>query len=80
MKAFRYDLQEHVPALAWLLKVGLKTDDVTVKHGTAVECHDDFFAAGVWAGEFGKGEIDTAPYACCSGGCLRQMGGVNLWS
>lgn len=76
-RTFKFELQKRIPALAWLMRV-TDAEEVRVKHGKAVECHEDFFVAGVWAGEFSKGEIDSAPYVCCSGGCLRQMGGKSL--
>ena len=72
---YKYELRETVPCLSWLMQVSVDKSEVLVKHGTAVECRDGFFVAGVWSGEFTKGEIDKAECSCCSGSCMSQMGG-----
>jgi len=50
-----------LPKLAWVASLNLKTfAELSVFHGSSVECRDTWMIEGVWDGEFSKGEFHTA--------------------
>lgn len=55
-----YICKPELPPLAWAI---IKQNDkpaVKIIHGSAVECRDNFFVAGVWESDFDSGKIDEA--------------------
>ena len=75
---FNYELYEQFPPLAWLMCLKSGEDCVTVKHGAGVECTDDFFVSGVWAGDFSAGRFDDTAFSCSSGARMNnEWGGVS---
>lgn len=64
---FVYKSNHKLPPLAWLAQLQEGKDTVTVMCGNAVECTDTFFVAGVWDGDFSKGDFDVTSFACCTG-------------
>lgn len=46
-----------LPKLMWLAAIQPNGKTVTVFHGPAVECHDEWMVEGVWDGEFSRGEF-----------------------
>ncbi len=74
---FKYRQLNNLPALSWYAKISTLENIVEVIHGKAVECHPNFFVAGIWDGDFKNGNfIDTA--YCAATGCVKncKMGGV----
>lgn len=61
-----------IPGLSWLAVVEKDNEEVTVFHGNYVECKPNWFAAGVWDGEFGLGDFDKCHFSCCSGGKIAD--------
>jgi hypothetical protein len=48
---------DSLPKLAWLAEVDALNASVTVDHGRAVECRDDWCVEGVWEGAFEEGNF-----------------------
>ena len=56
-----YYLVPDLPKLAWLASLDLKTfDELSVFHGSSVECRDSFMVEGVWDGDFLSGGFHKA--------------------
>jgi hypothetical protein len=57
----RYTLRYHamaaLPKLAWLASLELDGGDLSVFHGSGVECRSDWMVEGVWDGEFARGDF-----------------------
>ena len=53
--------------LAWIAQVEANTG-LHLRHGTAVEIQDRFFAAGLWGGDFAPGDLLARPSLFGSGG------------
>ena len=50
-----------LPKLAWLACLDLKTlTELSVFHGSSVECRDTWMVEGVWDGDFTSGDFHTA--------------------
>ena len=57
-----------LPKLAWLASLDLKSfTELSVFHGSSVECRDTWMVEGVWAGDFPSGEFHTAENVFGSG-------------
>lgn len=69
---FEYIPVSQWPPLAWLARSDRHRDVITVAHGLGVETHPDWFAEGVWAGPFERGDFDTTDIVAGSGGRLRD--------
>ena len=46
-----------LPKLAWLASLDFAASKLTVFHGSAVECRDNWMVEGVWDGDFGRGDF-----------------------
>jgi hypothetical protein len=46
-----------LPKLAWLASLEFAPPKLTVFHGSAVECRDNWMVEGVWDGDFGRGDF-----------------------
>ena len=44
----QYRLETQLPKLMWLAVMQPEGRTVTIFHGSAVECHDDWMVEGVW--------------------------------
>ena len=78
---FKYRKQINLPPLAWLAVFTKNTDTVEVICGDAVVTSPLYFVAGVWDGDFQKGEFDTCTTPCCTGMKINELssiGEVNL--
>lgn len=77
---FNYRERTDIPSLAWLMSVKSGDAEVKVTHGSDVECRENFFVAGVWAGTFAEGRMDASPYSLCTGARMvePQLGGVKV--
>ena len=64
---FLYNINEQLPALAWLAIISKNDETIKVSCGEAVVTSNEWFAAGVWNGDLQKGEIDTCSTCCCTG-------------
>lgn len=64
--------RRNIPGLSWLTIVKKDCMDIDVYCGYNVECHDNFFAAGVWAGDFLSGGFSSSMFSCCSGAELNN--------
>jgi hypothetical protein len=53
----RYHAIAKLPKLAWLASLELGGGDLSIFHGSAVECHDRWMVEGVWDGDFGRGDF-----------------------
>lgn len=74
---FIYKRNEKLPSLSWVAE--MKTaDEILVIHGAQVECHENFFVAGVWDGDFEKGEFDTALSFHGTGAVLNDINSVSF--
>lgn len=56
-----------LPKLLWLAAIQLDGKTVTVFHGPAVECHDEWLVEGIWDGEFSRGEFHRSEHFFGSG-------------
>ena len=57
-----------LPRLAWLASLNLKTfTEVSVFHGSSVECRDTWMVEGVWDGDFSSGNFHKAENVFGSG-------------
>lgn len=56
-----------LPKLMWLAVVRLDQKIVTIFHGSAVECHDDWMVEGIWDDEFSRGEFHRSEHFFGSG-------------
>lgn len=76
---FLYNINNQLPALAWLATISKNDATIEVSCGEAVVTTDEWFAAGVWNGDLQKGEIDTCSTCCCTGMKLNsKLGGGKL--
>jgi len=56
-----YHPVHELPRLAWLASLNLKTfTEVSVFHGSSVECRDTWMVEGVWDGDFSSGNFHKA--------------------
>jgi hypothetical protein len=53
----RYSAVAELPKLAWLASAELDAGMLTVYHGSAVECRDEWMVEGVWDGDFERGDF-----------------------
>jgi hypothetical protein len=56
-----------LPKLMWLAAIQLDARTLTIFHGRAVECHDDWMVEGIWDGEFSRGEFHRSEHFFGSG-------------
>src|SRR5918999_3529773 len=56
-----------LPKLSWLAAIQLDGKTLTVFHGLAVECRDEWMVEGVWDGEFSRGEFHRSEHFFGSG-------------
>src|ERR1700741_1434811 len=56
-----------LPKLMWLAVVQPESKTLTVLHGSAVECRDQWFVEGIWDGEFARGEFHRSEHFFGSG-------------
>jgi len=70
---FKYHIIDSLPALAWLAKIEKGAELVDVFCGKNVETRTSFFVAGVWDGDFNKGDFDVSKFPCCTGGTLNNV-------
>lgn len=78
---FVYTQMTKLPPLAWLTIFTEDSNTVEVSCGDAVVTSPSYFVAGVWDGDFQKGEFDTCTTPCCTGMKIDEsssMGEVNL--
>lgn len=76
---FVYNVIDSLPALAWLAKIEKDSSIISICCGNKVEITNSYFVAGVWDGDFNKGDFDTCRFSCCTGGKLTDiMGGVKF--
>ena len=52
-----YQPVAELPKLMWLAVLQLDGKTLTVFHGPAVECRDEWMVEGIWDGEFARGEF-----------------------
>jgi hypothetical protein len=69
----QYRPETQLPKLMWLAVVQPEGKTVTIFHGSAVECHDDWMVEGVWDNEFSRGEFHRTEHFFGSG--IRIEGG-----
>lgn len=63
-----YHLVRDLPRLAWVSSLDLKTfTEVSVFHGSSVECRDTWMIEGVWDGDFSTGNFHKAENVFGSG-------------
>jgi hypothetical protein len=63
-----YHLVPDLPKLAWVASLDLKTfTEVSVFHGSSVECRDTWMVEGVWDGDFSSGNFHKAENVFGSG-------------
>ena len=79
---FVYNVIDSLPALAWLAKIEKDSSIISICCGNKVEITNSYFVAGVWDGDFNKGDFDTCRFSCCTGGKLTDImgGGKILYS
>lgn len=65
-----------IPGLAWCLRA--RNGTALVLHGPLLETGPDFFADGVWAGDFGSGRLGES--FCCGTGATVSDGVLKLVS
>jgi hypothetical protein len=53
----RYQLNRELPKLAWLAKVDMNSENISVVHGPSVECRNDWLVEGVWDDDFERGNF-----------------------
>lgn len=70
---FKYIKQTKLPPLAWLAIFTKDFDTVEVICGDAVVTSPIYFVAGVWDGDFQKGEFDTCTTPCCTGMKIKEI-------
>ena len=71
---FNYIEKDKLPPLAWLVRIKKNNKLIEVFHGKMVECKHNFFVAGVWNGDFNKGDFVNASFSCCTGGIISGDG------
>lgn len=67
MIKFVYTKMTKLPPLAWLAIFTEDSDKVEVNCGDAVVTSPSYFVAGVWDGDFQKGDFDICTTPCCTG-------------
>ena len=66
--SINYHPVRDLPKLAWVACLDLKTfTEVSVFHGSSVECRDTWMVEGVWDGDFSSGNFHTAENVFGSG-------------
>jgi hypothetical protein len=53
--SFDYCLNKQLPKLAWIAQVPQKGGPISVIHGSAVECREEWLVEGIWDGNFEHG-------------------------
>jgi hypothetical protein len=56
-----------LPKLMWLAAIQRDSKTLTVFHGPAVECRDQWMVEGIWDGEFARGEFHRSEHFFGSG-------------
>jgi hypothetical protein len=69
-----YEAIAGLPKLMWLADIRLDSKTLTVLHGPAVECRDEWLVEGVWDGEFARGDFHRSEHFFGSG--VRVEGDV----
>lgn len=64
---FRYRPVAELPKLMWLATIQLESKAVTIFHGLAVECRDQWMVEGIWDGEFWRGNFHRSEHFFGSG-------------
>lgn len=67
---FKYIPVDTLPRLAWCARIDKGRDTVVVYHGIQVETQPEFFAEGVWNGEFNAHDFISATIHCGTGAAL----------
>lgn len=62
----------NLPKLSWLLRIETDNPVAQLKHGSWVECDDDFFVEGVWEGDYENKDIHKAKALMGSGGRITD--------
>jgi hypothetical protein len=62
-----YHAVAELPKLAWLASIELGGGSLSVLHGSAVECRDEWMVEGVWDGDFDRGDFHRSPNFSGSG-------------
>jgi hypothetical protein len=62
-----YNPVAELPKLMWLAVIRLDSKTLTVFHGSAVECRDEWLVEGIWDGEFSRGEFHRSEHFFGSG-------------
>ena len=61
-----------LPKLAWLARIDLVNDTVSIAHGAAVECNERWMVEGAWDGPYAAGEFHENAHLFGSGIRLDQ--------
>ena len=72
---FKYIPHKNLGRLVWGAVIKRHLSTIRVYIGDAVEATSDYFVAGVWDGDFKKGNFDEAEFFCGSGAKLAGGGG-----
>ena len=72
MSGFSYLRSERLARLGWCLRYEVGTGRLVVGAGSWVDCRDDFFCEGAWAGAFEEGSIEQSYSFIGSGAVLRD--------
>lgn len=55
--SFNFNLNNSLPRLAWIARIGRNSNTIEVVHGSSVECTNNFMVEGVWDGKFEEGNF-----------------------
>ncbi len=59
-----------LPPLSWVARV--VGEEISVFHGTAVECFDNGFVEGAWNSSFSKHDFISADWFCGTGAVIKD--------
>jgi hypothetical protein len=68
----QYRVVPGLPKLAWIAAVDLQDRHLTVYHGHAVECREEWMVEGVWDGPFAEGNFHRSEHFFGSGLRLEE--------
>lgn len=76
---FVFEETPSLPNLAWCIEAISGHDEITVRHGSGVDCHPDFFYEGCWNGSLSAtGLLDA--YVCAASGAVIKDGALFIVS
>ncbi|MBQ3182174.1 MAG: hypothetical protein IJB57_00760 [Clostridia bacterium] len=74
MYTIEYEINPKLPKLAWLADINRNNGRIVVYAGSYVECHDSFFSAGAWSGDFISAGFDSSDVSYGTGAKLDAEG------